>query len=111
MEKLDFALKLLQFLLWAGTSFYVYMSNKNKVTNDRIAELEKDVDARAQEHGQRIARLEQRVKTSPTHDDLSKLHEKINEVSACVNRLEGEFSGASHTLALIHDYLLNGGRK
>lgn len=110
MEQWDFALKVLQFLLWAGTSFYVYMSNKNKVTNDRITKFEDDTNKKFDDQGQRLAKLESRIENVPTHDDLGDLHEKVNDVSDCLSRLEGEFTGAKHTLALIHDFLLKGGR-
>ncbi len=106
MERWDFALKVLQFLLWAGTSFYVYMSNKDKVTNDRITELEKEIDSKSDDHSERIAKLEARAEKSPTHKDMAEIHEKINQVSACVSRLEGEFTGANRTLQLIHETLM-----
>ena len=106
MNSWDFALKVLQVLLWCGTSFYVYMSNKDKVTNDRITKLESDIDDKSDDHSERIAKLEARIEKSPTHDDLFRFQEKINEVSKCVNRLEGEFIGASKTLQLIHETLM-----
>lgn len=103
---MKFGFQVLQFLLTGGIGIYVYMTNKDKVTNDRITDLEKDIDKKSDDHGERIAKLEARVEKAPTHDDLAKLHEKINEVSACVNRLEGEFIGASRTLQLIHETLM-----
>lgn len=109
-EDIKFGFQVLQFLLTAGVGFYVYMSNKDKVTNDRITRLEDDLEAKIDMHGERLSRLEVRVDSTPTHQDLSDIHKKINQVSDCVSRLEGEFSGAKNTLDLIHDFLLKGGK-
>lgn len=106
MGMLDFMLKALQFLLWAGTSFYVYISNKDKVTNERIGRLETDIDAKIDGHTERIAKIEARSEKAPTHDDLAKLYDKLNKQSECLHRLEGEFEGVKRTLQLIHETLM-----
>jgi hypothetical protein len=106
MEEWKFAFQVLQFLLTGSIGVYVYMSNKDKVTNDRISKLEDDIDAKFDGHVERIAKLEARAEKAPTHKDMAELHEKVNQVSACVNRLEGEFTGANRTLQLIHETLM-----
>lgn len=111
IETLKFGFQILQFLLTAGVGFYVYMSNKDKVTNERISKIEKTIDEKLDQHGERISKLEVHTQQAPTHKDLADIHEKINEVSGCVSRIEGEFVGSKHTLHLIHDFLMKGGRK
>lgn len=106
MEVVKFGFQVLQFLLTGGLAFYVYMSNKDKVTNDRITVLEKDIDVKLDEHSERIAKVEVSAEKSPTHDDLSKLHEKINEVAGGMRRLEGELAGMTRTLQLIHETMM-----
>ena len=106
MESWKFAFQILQFLLTGGLAIYVYLSNKDKVTNDRITTLEGNINDTSGNHGQRIAKLEARIDKSPTHDDLANLHEKINEVSGQMKELRGEFSGARNTLQLIHETLM-----
>lgn len=103
--------QVLQFLMTGGVGIYVYLSNRDKVTNDRIGKLEDDIDEKMDDQGQRIAKLEVRAESSPTHDDLSGLHEKINDVNASINSLAGEFGGVRNLLNTLHQYLLNGGNK
>lgn len=106
MEWLKLSFQVLQFLLWCGTSFYVYMSNKDKVTNDRIGKLEDDLDIKLDGYGERIATLEAKTGGAPTHADLAGIHEKINEVSGSMKELKGEFTATNRTLTLIHETLM-----
>ena len=111
MELIKFIFQVGQFILTCAVGFYVYMGNKDKVTNDRITKLEEDIDHKFDGHVERIAKLEARAEKAPTHKDMAEIHEKINQVSACVNRLEGEFSGATRTLQLIHETLMEQARR
>lgn len=69
-----------------------------------------DIDKQLSDHRERIGRLEATAENSPTHDDLSDLHDRINGISEGVSTLSGEFKGAKHTLDLIHEFLFNGGK-
>jgi oligoendopeptidase F len=102
----EFGFQVLQFILTAGTGFYVFMSGKNKVTNERISKLESHIETKIDEHSERISRLESDVSKSPTHADIVKLHEKLSDLSSALNGLKGEFKGASTTLHLIHETLM-----
>jgi hypothetical protein len=108
---LDFWWKVFITALNAGMGLYLYLVNRNRVTNERIGALQTAVDTRLDNHTERLARLEQDARHAPTHDDLKRLHSRIDEVKYSLKRLEGEFSGANHTLGLIHEHLLNGGGK
>lgn len=111
MELMKFGFQVLQFVLTGGICIYVYLSNKDKVTNSRIGKLEHDLDDKLDGQGERIARLETRVENSPTHDDLGGIHEKINQLRAEVGHLSGEFVGVRNLLNTIHQHLLTGGKK
>lgn len=69
-----------------------------------------EIDRQLSDHRERIGRLESTVGNGPTHDDLDTLHDRITDLGKCVSSLAGEFKGASHTLELIHSFLLNGGK-
>lgn len=84
-------------LVTAAVGLYVYLSHKDKVTNHRIGELRKDVDDRLDTHGERLARLEEAVQRSPTHDDLGGVHTRINEVGKGVHTLTGEVKAMHNT--------------
>jgi len=111
MEWLNFGFQVLQFLLTGAVAFYVYLSNKDKVTNNRISKLQDDLDDKMDGHVERIAKLEVRAESALTHDDLSELHDKINRVGGDVKILTGEFSGVRNLLGTIHNHLLNGGKQ
>lgn len=117
MEVVKFGFQVLQFIATAGVGFYVYMSNKDKVTNDRIdkmqedtnktiVKLEDDIDDKLEKQGERIASLEARTGGAPTHNDLSKIHEKINDVAGSMKELKGEFMATNRTLQLIHETMM-----
>lgn len=111
MESMKFGFQVLQFLMTGGVGIYVYLSNKDKVTNDRIGKLEDDLDTKLDGQGERIAKLETRSENSPTHSDLGDIHEKINDLTAIVGDLSGQFKGVNNLLQTIHEHLLKGGKK
>lgn len=111
MEWLKFGFQVLQFLLTGGIWIYVYLSNKDKVTNDRIGKLADGIDEKIDGHGERISKLETHVTGSPTHDHLAEIHEKINLVGKDIGTLSGEFAGVRNLLNTIHHHLLSGGRQ
>lgn len=100
---LSLGFQILQALLTLCIGIYVYVSNKNKVTED-------DFDERLDRHGLRITKLETRAENSPTHDDLKSIHEKVNQVNTNISTLSGEFSGVRNLLNTIHHHLLENGK-
>ncbi|MEX3556416.1 MAG: hypothetical protein VB131_07700 [Burkholderia gladioli] len=111
MPLYQFIFSVAQFIFTAGIGFYVYISNQDKVTNDRIGSLETELGRRIAGHAERIARLEEAGQHVPTHEDLGELHERINAVAESMNTLTGEVRGMQNTLSLIHQHLLTGGLK
>lgn len=107
IELAKFTLQLLEFVVVGACSIYVYIANKNRVTNTRIDQMETGIEAKIDGHGERIAKLEVKVRASPGHADLSGLHEKINKVGADVSTLSGEFHGVRNLLNTIHQHLLD----
>lgn len=104
LELAKFLFQVLTFLVAGGTGFYVFMSNKDKVTNDRIEKLEDDIDEKFEEFGQRVATLE----AGPGRRDIGELHNKINLVSGDMRELKGKFDATNNTLSLIHQTLMKG---
>lgn len=101
IETAKFLFQIAQFLLTCGVGFYVYMSNKNTVTNDRITGFQNDVDDRLDQHGERIAKIESGCKFHPSHRDLGDLHIKINAVDGKVSTMSGKMEGIDANLRLI----------
>lgn len=93
-------------ILTCVIGLYVWLSNRNRVTHERISALEKVFDQRVDAHTAQLAALQAGQDHGPTHDDLKRLHERIDETVAAINGLQGEFKGAAATLQLIHQHLL-----
>jgi len=83
---------------------------REAVMDARFKRMEEDLEGKAPHYNERISYLEANAKKSPTHDDLSDLHEKINGVSNDISELTGQFSGVRTLLETLHRYLLNGGK-
>lgn len=111
LEEVKFAFQVLQFLLTGGVMVYVYLVNKDKVTNDRIERLEDDIHGSMAQQGERIAKLEKAGEAAPNHADIAKVYESINQLSATVNQLVGENRGQSDTLKLILNQITAKGMK
>lgn len=77
----------------------------------RFKRMEEDLEGKAPHYNERISYLEANAKKSPTHDDLSELHEKINGVSNDISELTGAFGGVKTLLETLHRHLLNGGKQ
>lgn len=106
-EYLKLAVQVINVLVTVLLFVKVQSVNKEKANNEKFTTFEKEVTSSVKVLSERLGMLEVRVEKTPTHDDLAKIHEKINAVSDCVSRIEGEASGTAKTVDLIHDYLLN----
>lgn len=130
-DALDFWLKAANLFATALIGTYLYLSRRHTVTNERISKLEDATaaqilkvesilaakiaamerrnDDRMDNFAERIARLEQDQRHAPTHDDLKRIHSRLDDASRELAALSGQFEGATRTLALIHDHLMNRG--
>jgi hypothetical protein len=139
-EAMDFGLKVCNLLGTMVVGVYVWLSNRNRVTNERITalqehtdngitgvrvdsahridDLDRAIEARLDRHGNQLAQLEAHRQNAPGHNDLKRLHERIDGFSSDIARLEGNFVGAingitgqlagvQRTVDLLNDYLLH----
>ena len=86
---------------------WMYLSNRDKVTNTRISKLEADLDGKLDDHGNRITSLETTQSYAPTHTDLDGLHTRINEVTSSLKRIEGESAAQTRILNLVYESLID----
>jgi hypothetical protein len=102
---------------------WMYMSNRDKVTNGRITKLQDDLDTKldvhanrltrleaisAQDISERVATLEQHATDAPKHSDLARLHARIDEVAGAIKRIEGENTAQTRILNLVYESLIKG---
>lgn len=108
-------------VIWIA-ALYTYFANRNRVTNERITGLQaslqtrldgmrSDMDHRLDNHADRLSRVEKDLQHAPSHEDLKRIHARMDEIAGAVSGLQGEFKGANNTLHLIHSYLMNGGKQ
>lgn len=86
---------------------WMYLTNRDRVTNTRIGKLETDIDAKLDDHANRLTSLETEARMAPTHNDLSALHARINEVTSTLKRIEGEGAAQTRILNLVYESLID----
>lgn len=83
---------------------WLALSGRNLVKKEAL-------DAKLGAHSDRLTALETSIKHGPTHDDLKRIHTRLDKVCEDFSALSGELKGKGHTLDLIHEFLLNESRK
>lgn len=113
-EALKFFLTLGNIVLTAGVGFYVHLSNRHRVTNERISKLEEKIDSRLDDHESRLTRNEERVSHLPGVDAVQQVRELVTRVGGDVRGLQAEVAGLrelvkpmQNTIQLVNEYLLN----
>lgn len=104
---LEFWLKFSAVLAQGVTFCWLFLINKNKVTNSRINEMEEATSNKLQAMALRLERLEADARHAPTHDDLKRVHARMDESMGEVRQLGGKLDAMAHTLRLIEEHLLN----
>lgn len=107
-------------------NFVIYRNSKNKADNERINTMEAGLSKKITDLGTQvdedvaklrtriesndtdIAHLKEGAQHAPTHNDLGRLHEKINGVRSDVSGLGGKVDGMNTLLGDIHRHLLRG---
>lgn len=129
-----FFLDLAQMLGTVGIAIYVWWTNREKVTSQRFAALEKEVAERIKksdleeadrdretlcnQHKQKTAELEKNyaalhieVTRLPDRRELAKLDSSIKELTEKLGNLDGRISGLNRVADLMNEFLINQGGK
>lgn len=104
---LDFWWKVAITILNGGLALYMYLVNRNRVTNARIDKLETDLGEDIKDHSERLARLEQDSKKAISHEDLGKIYERLSHVDGSIKRIEGESAAQTRILNLVYESLID----
>jgi hypothetical protein len=124
-QEIALAISIANFALTWGVAIYVHLGNKDKATNQRIGTFEESVSetltkhatqltaleaaagdcSQSREkcpvHAERIAHLETGLKSAPSHADLARIYESVNDLARTVNQLVGVNQGQSDALRMI----------
>lgn len=96
MEIRDWLL-LISMVLHFSRTVWDYVDKRNDKTNERIADLSRQVEQLDKD----VGALKVGAESAPNHADLAKVYESVNQLAATVNQLVGENRGQSDTLRLI----------
>lgn len=105
-EAAKFWLEVVLIVINLGLWLFVWNSNRNRVTNDKISELEARHNQELKEINKAIGDLDGRLKLAIGARELKPIYERINSMAEQL----GEINGKMHTLDLIHDYMIKGDR-
>lgn len=70
-----------------------------------------EIHIRLNEHSKLIVALEEKAHHAPTHEDMGKLHEKMNELNRMQGRMSGVLEGILTTNQMIVEKAMMGGGK
>lgn len=113
----DFWWKVAITLINMGIGWYLWYERRSDATNVRINKIE-DSMANALNHmSDRLTSVERDTSHAPTHNDLSKLYERMNgvehrlgeridSVGGAVKRIEGENAAQTRILNLVYESLV-----
>lgn len=87
---------------------WMYLANRDKVTNGRISTLQEEIDKKLDIHAERLTSLEKEVEMGPNHEHLSRLHGRIDDLAGALKRIEGESSSQTRILNLVYESLIKG---
>jgi len=105
------AFQILNALASAALWIYVRYGDRNNAIDRKFDELEAAMDHRMDDLEAEQAAIRASLAGAPTHRDLARIHSRIDEVARGISHIQGEFSGTSKTVDLIHNYLMNNGAK
>lgn len=66
----------LQWLTTCWLAFYTITTNKQRASNKTVEELHKRIDEKCE----RIAKIEGDLKAAPTRQEVTRIHERIDEI-------------------------------
>ena len=108
---LDFWWSLIQGAATGLTVLWVWLTNRQKVNSEAIEKLRDNISDNVTGLDRRLIAVEKDLQRIPTHQDISKVHDRINETNENVKNMQGNLKQISRTVGLIHEHLLNGGKR
>lgn len=91
-----------QGLFLAGVTVYVWWSNKHRATGAAIA----DANARIDELGKHVARLEQIIDNRPGYGEIEQLRSEMATMNRGVAEMAAQLQSSNALLNRLHEYLL-----
>ena len=106
-----FWFQLIQALITVAVFLYVWVTNRHKANASSIESMRTELSTELNEMDDRLIRVEKDVQHLPTHEDMARLHSRVNETAQRLTSMEGELKQINNTMQLMHKHLLNGANK
>lgn len=97
-----------------GLGVYQHMTSKSKANASAINVVREDLEDHHRQLEERVARSERRqdvfeskLDGAPTHQDLSRVYGRLNDVAEDLSGVSGQMRALSHQLSMVNNYLLN----
>lgn len=110
-KALAFWFDLIQVVIMAVIGLYAWLSNRHKANSSSIETMRTELSTELNEIDDRLIRVEKDVQHMPTHEDMAKLHSRVNETAQRLTSMEGQLMQINNTVQLMHKHLLNGANK
>ncbi len=116
MENLDipvlkFAFDVVQTAVMVGISIYVWIVTNHKVNADKIAELEEKHNGEIEQQRNRLTAIETKLDHMPNREQISRIHQRIDELNQSVHEVQGVMKGLADNNAMILETLIKQGTK
>src|SRR5574337_553821 len=95
---LEFWLKASAVTAQGLTFIWLFWINKSKATNASIEDLKQSTASKLEKMGLRMERMEAEAKHAPTHEDLKRIHSRLDQSTGAVEKLEGKIDAMHRTL-------------
>lgn len=109
-----FWMGLLQLAGLVALGIYTHVTNKSKANASAINTVRGDMETAYDHLEERVVRCERRQdvfeskqENAPTHSDLSKVYDRLNDVAEDLSGVSGQMRALSHQLSMVNQYLLN----
>lgn len=113
-EAAKFWMGILQLFGLAALAVYTHITSKSKANATTINTVRQDMENSYDHVEERVSRAERRLdvfesrmENAPTHADLSKVYDRLNDVAEDLSGVSGQMRALSHQLSMVNQYLLN----
>ena len=88
---------------------FIWFMQRGTVTTSAIDRLERTMEARNSDIREKLAHFESDLKNSPSHENLSQLYERMNDISKSVSQLAGTTSAMNEQVRTLISFLTQKG--
>jgi len=90
-------------------TLYLHRVGKEQVRAKDLQAYKEAVRDDLVDKSHRIAELESQIRHMPTHMDIGQVLKRLDETNQRLAQVMGEFSGMSHTVSMVQQYLITRG--